>query len=631
MNNLSKIKKAFVKLSTRKDIEIPAFLGDLSGTVIADANSNVYVVLFNGQVMTVRNVRVPNVSRLPVVIGYEGNNPNLLQVLRARDAFDAPSHVDLPAHAEKNHAWPNVDTLWVRGEQILPGLAIPSALTVQLVGFVYYLSGFHLLDNQTIDLSAQVPATGAKYILVEVDTSGVISFNVGSAVASREVLTPADIPTPTANKMPLFAVKMYVGQTEILKSLLQSDIVDLRWARWSAGGIADAPSDSVYYGRRNGAWTNLKTYFDTLYALLLASTASNDFQVGNGSGGWIKKTLAEVKTILGLGSAAYTASTDYQPIDSDLTAISALTPANDDVIQRKAGAWVNRTIAQLVTDIRAVTDTLYSALAHTHAYNEFNARLTLETGVAISTTNQTAKTTLYLTPYRGNKIALYNGVKWMLYEINADVSLSLSGFTANKNSDIWIYDNGGTLTLERTEWTSNTARATALTLQDGVYVKSGATTRRYVGTIRTTATTGQCEDSLQNRFVWNYYNRIRRPSQIRDTTGWTYATAVWRQSRGSTTNQINFVVGIVEDTFHCIGVFDCLAGSGGWIACSWGLNITDNYTGRYFLSFSTLRGGTFADGVAMPTLGYNYIASVEIASGVTATINMLNLDVMLKN
>lgn len=42
-----------------------------------------------------------------------------------------------------------------------------------------------------------------------------------------------------------------------------------------------------------------------------ATTAANDFQVGNGAGAWIKKTLAEVKTILGLGTAAYTASTDY--------------------------------------------------------------------------------------------------------------------------------------------------------------------------------------------------------------------------------------------------------------------------------------------------------------------------------
>jgi len=41
------------------------------------------------------------------------------------------------------------------------------------------------------------------------------------------------------------------------------------------------------------------------------ATAVNDFLVSSGAGAFVKKTLAEVKTILGLGSAAYTASTAY--------------------------------------------------------------------------------------------------------------------------------------------------------------------------------------------------------------------------------------------------------------------------------------------------------------------------------
>lgn len=41
----------------------------------------------------------------------------------------------------------------------------------------------------------------------------------------------------------------------------------------------------------------------------------------------------------------------YQLLDSDLTAIAALSPTNDDIIQRKSGAWVNRTPAQLKTDL----------------------------------------------------------------------------------------------------------------------------------------------------------------------------------------------------------------------------------------------------------------------------------------
>jgi hypothetical protein len=53
----------------------------------------------------------------------------------------------------------------------------------------------------------------------------------------------------------------------------------------------------------------------------------------------------------------------FQPLDSDLTAIAALTPTNDDVLQRKAGAWVNRTIAQLITDLTTGLSALFAPIA----------------------------------------------------------------------------------------------------------------------------------------------------------------------------------------------------------------------------------------------------------------------------
>jgi hypothetical protein len=48
-----------------------------------------------------------------------------------------------------------------------------------------------------------------------------------------------------------------------------------------------------------------------------------------------------------------TAMAGKQALDSDLTAIAALTPTNDDVLQRKSGAWANRTMLQLGTDLRS--------------------------------------------------------------------------------------------------------------------------------------------------------------------------------------------------------------------------------------------------------------------------------------
>lgn len=49
------------------------------------------------------------------------------------------------------------------------------------------------------------------------------------------------------------------------------------------------------------------------------ATAVNDFLVASGVGVFIKKTLAEVKTILGLGSAAYTESSTYAPAAKGVT------------------------------------------------------------------------------------------------------------------------------------------------------------------------------------------------------------------------------------------------------------------------------------------------------------------------
>lgn len=57
---------------------------------------------------------------------------------------------------------------------------------------------------------------------------------------------------------------------------------------------------------------------------------------------------------LPISSATQTALDGKQSADSDLSAIAALSPTNDDVIQRKAGVWTNRTMAQVKTDLALV-------------------------------------------------------------------------------------------------------------------------------------------------------------------------------------------------------------------------------------------------------------------------------------
>lgn len=45
-------------------------------------------------------------------------------------------------------------------------------------------------------------------------------------------------------------------------------------------------------------------------------------------------------------------SGSFQPVDIDLSIIAALSPTNDDIIQRKSGAWSNRTLAQYAQDLQ---------------------------------------------------------------------------------------------------------------------------------------------------------------------------------------------------------------------------------------------------------------------------------------
>lgn len=175
----------------------------------------------------------------------------------------------------------------------------------------------------------------------------------------------------------------------------------------------------------------------------------------------------------------------------------------------------------------------------------FQARLTLTSATPVTTGDVSGAGTIYLTPYKGNKIATYNGTRWKLHTLT-EISLALTA-TSGSVYDVWVYDNSGTLTLETTVWTNVTTRATALALQDGVYVKSGTPTRRYVGTFYATGT-DETSDGSGVRHLWNYYNRVQKVSAISLTSAtWTYTTATIRQFNGSATYQFDFTAGVAED------------------------------------------------------------------------------------
>lgn len=174
-------------------------------------------------------------------------------------------------------------------------------------------------------------------------------------------------------------------------------------------------------------------------------------------------------------------------------------------------------------------------------------RLTLTTGVPVTTADVTGATSVYFTPYGGNRIALYDGTATWNVRTFTEITIALGTVSSGKPYDVFAYDNMGTVACEILVWTNDSTRATALALQNGVLVKSGATTRRYLGTFYTISTTETC-DSFANRYLWNYYNQKPRPMRAvaEGTDSWNYVSTTWREANTNTANRLNFVIGVAE-------------------------------------------------------------------------------------
>lgn len=189
--------------------------------------------------------------------------------------------------------------------------------------------------------------------------------------------------------------------------------------------------------------------------------------------------------------------------------------------------------------------------------NLCHGRLTLTTALPVTTSDVTGATTLYFTPIAGGLIALFDGASTWNIRALTELSIAVPASTSQLY-DVFVYDNSGTPALELLAWTNDTTRATALTTQNGVLVKTGVTTRRYVGSMRTTTVSGQTEDSATKRYVWNYYNRVQRLlKRTESTSTWTYASATVRQANAAAANQVDLVVGVAET---CLSLTVSLAG-----------------------------------------------------------------------
>lgn len=266
----------------------------------------------------------------------------------------------------------------------------------------------------------------------------------------------------------------------------------------------------------------------------------------------------------------------------------------------------------------SLTGTTLNAAGANNSVQDF--RLTLTSGVPVTTADVATATTIYATPMTGKYIDLYDGTNWNR-RASAEFSLALGTLTSALNYDVFCYDNAGVPTLEFTAWTSTSARATALAYQDGVLVKSGAATRRYLGSFYTISTTQTCDMDVHSgtttgRYLSNYYHRVKRSmSRVEGTGTWAYASAAWRQANASTANQLNFLIGVSEDAVFASLSVSALSSSVNNGYSGIGLDSTTPTSLRAITGFGTTTATNSVSYEVLPAAGRHFLAWCEFGAG----------------
>jgi hypothetical protein len=256
---------------------------------------------------------------------------------------------------------------------------------------------------------------------------------------------------------------------------------------------------------------------------------------------------------------------------------------------------------------------------------------------------------LYFTPYLGNSISLYNGTRWDVISFS-EISLSSSSLIANKNYDIFAYNNNGSLALETSAWSTDSTRTTALSLQNGIYCKSGNLTRRYLGTVRTNGSSN-FTDSSSDRLVFNANHRINKNifNTLSTLTSWTYGSPFFRKIGGSAINfpHLNILSGL-QDNLISLRAGVLIAFNQQSVGYYFGIardqdpysNPQIDITSRRDINYIPHRLIFNVENVAItgsqmqlvatleesPAAGYHYYFPVELVNGSTVTLYLNPID-----
>lgn len=277
-------------------------------------------------------------------------------------------------------------------------------------------------------------------------------------------------------------------------------------------------------------------------------------------------------------------------------------------------------------------------------------RLTLITNSPFITSDQSAETAVFWTPYQGNLVPIPNGSTYDVQEFS-QLTLTLNGtnYTASAIFDVFFAldpaDGTTQIIGSGPAWSTATAGSgargtgagtTELTTLKGFYVNKNAITLRnntttysvsaksalYLGSIAIDGTAGQVSCRLaagSSRIwgVWNAFNRGPITMRVYDSTSsWTYAGASYRASRNDGNNLVTTLIGLQEENIDVTFVQQVTPGSSDDAHISIGVNSQSSASGVVGRVGNAGKLTTVvAHHLVQPAIGKNNIYSLEAASG----------------
>ena len=263
---------------------------------------------------------------------------SIVQVAGA-GAFPSKTYVDNADALKANIASP---TFTGSPQAPTPGTAVndTSIATAAFVKAQGYLTG-----NQTVTLSGDVTGSGATAISTTIANAAVVNAKLANMTAPAfkgRITAGAGAPEDLTGTQ---ATALLDAFTPTLKGLAPSSgggtvnylRADGTWAAPSGagGGIADAPSDSKTYGRKNAAWTDLALAFQPLDADLTAIAAlagTNVIYYRSAADTWSAVTVGTGLSFSGGNLTCTVSTTGFAPLASPVFTgdPQAPTPATAD-------------------------------------------------------------------------------------------------------------------------------------------------------------------------------------------------------------------------------------------------------------------------------------------------------------